>query len=733
MGFEWRTDEEDEWPEELPPSPDQVKQPRRWHIWFLLIFLLSLGSYSLYYTLNREVTAVQDTLQSDVLAGHLLIHQAANQDTELFTSLLWPGDLTWLEMQQQLQQRRLFNERLPLGLRPVTSTTSPISPTQVLFSNDLTEAQVIAVHPYQKQDGEPIWLQETAVYRYDDHRWLRAPLPNGQDFWGQYVRREGKYVTLFFSERDAPIGEQLLLDLDNIVSRICEAELVPCPVNFRVHISLLRDEDALLTLGQNVYIDLDRQFNSRRYTIHLPSPTLVGWPLDEAAYVALSEGYSSWVATAVIAGLQPPTPGSPDTTADQLALLNLTVPQVANTWQSAPLSPPPISWPEQDVQLICHTNGQSQLLQYAPATGLWQDKLTEMPSLTTTDISMTPLPDDSGVLVSLHQLIENESHWQTFAWTSQGMRLLLDEATPTNFWPFTAWLAANDPEGRYLIGHNWHSEGVTIQVLDLQQCSPMGCDIQAFAGMPFWSPDHRYVLLSPVDDGAPRLYLQAPSGQVEQIPGNNSSPFWLDNATYGYVQKEQSLPTSSRSHPEMRLITAVVSPTTTYSQTVVTTNDLMPLLPGKPPLALVINRALNHPRYPDTIYLYTLDVQDHMAAQTAYLFALNHQTEEIRLVWQLTHQGSHAPPFFTRDGRYLILYTGSGLLLFDPLTEEVASYPQQMGNRHDIFFDYDFSKDGRWLLFRSQHELLLAALGQTYEQRVPIPLDDCIETVWVDK
>ena len=232
----------------------------------------------------------------------------------------------------------------------------------VTLSPDLAQAVVTEPMPYtievERGMTETVRLTRTAVYLRQDESWQYAPFPDDQGFWGQWQTKERGIVTLYFAERDAKFGRRLAADLDLITEQFCQQMI--CPTDIEIKIRLARDTvviENLLNINQLYISNL-----SSRSTINLdlPSPTLVGLPVDDAAYEALYQGYAGWLAAYLTTRL-----GEPDLNvhedASLLASLDLKMPSPPGYYPiTRTPDPPPIPLPEQDLYLLC-TGSENQI------------------------------------------------------------------------------------------------------------------------------------------------------------------------------------------------------------------------------------------------------------------------------------------------------------------------------------------------------------------------------------
>ncbi|MEM7114268.1 MAG: hypothetical protein AAF614_17670 [Chloroflexota bacterium] len=286
----------------MPPEaePRRSVLPRWVGRWlFVALGLLVAVAGLVYWQLNRRVTLATEAVEAELLAAHTLLQQVlVDEDEDLLRSMISGRDLNWVYAQINRMERNFVEQRPSFRLRFSPSEENQPS---ITLSPDLNEAELVTTKTYLAPTaglgtGE-IQLQQTAVYRRgQNQRWLLSPPTS--EFWGEQAVLTGDRVTLRFPERDRAVAERLHMDLETAVSTVCtELQGVECGLSLRVVVSL-DTNTSLLLRGSN------REAMLRsRLDVVLPTPTLVGLPLDEAGYDALWQGYGGQVLTAVIAHL----------------------------------------------------------------------------------------------------------------------------------------------------------------------------------------------------------------------------------------------------------------------------------------------------------------------------------------------------------------------------------------------------------------------------------------------
>jgi hypothetical protein len=234
--------------------------------------------------------------------------------------------------------------------------------------------------------------------------------------------------------------------------------------------------------------------------------------------------------------------------------------------------PAPLPLPAQQIQAGCSQDVEFEttpLYRYRFDTQAW----AEISSLPGSLISMGALPDDSGALLSV---VGGSNEWQTTFWRDEnGIELSSDETPVLS-------LGQIDPTGRYALAYAMSTQGTLSQALlaDLESCEAGDCSLVPVPGMAAWSPDGRHTLITGVESlGRTSLVTnrrtywftlateiwplyrgderaQSP-GELDDLVdlGPGRAPFWLDEATYGFVRSDDS----SSISPAEELVVASVA------------------------------------------------------------------------------------------------------------------------------------------------------------------------------
>jgi len=307
MSFDWQTDESGEWEEmveaESTPEPSSHRH-WPWLVIVLLVIVVGAGLVA-YRELFRRVDVGTSHVEMDLLTSYYVVQTAVtNQDSDLLSNYLSGVDIEWVRTVNALVENDRFYDRTPFYLRWMPPQTI-LAPT-ITMSPDLTEAELVSEQLYAIEIGngltETIRLQETAVYRLGSNRWLLSP-PK-PEFWGEPQTFTGEILVLRYLERDAKIARRLALDIDTKLLELCaKFPELHCRDDFEVRLTLTSNAEWLnASQGISVLWMPSIRLGQLRMT-PMPTPSLIGLPVDEAGYQALYRGYASVILSAVVADL----------------------------------------------------------------------------------------------------------------------------------------------------------------------------------------------------------------------------------------------------------------------------------------------------------------------------------------------------------------------------------------------------------------------------------------------
>ena len=302
--FNWNTDEEHDWDDEEELIIEQRSRRRlpRWLIGgaILLAILIGVG-FILLRTVNDQVDEVEEEVSLSVLDSVALVQQAAESgDVELFTGVLSGRAQSWSDAQKDLVRADLWLSRPQLGLRLISPAGSGNAPAptdaDVTLNPALQSAEVQLTHLYQVDIGngvtQTVRLQQTVVYRQGETSWLYAP-PT-PEFWGEPEKLQSPYFEATYPSRDDELIQRLVRDLSNKFLEICTRGWIDTGPATCTNPTSAIELDFRTDPG--LLIQLERQrfdLPAPESTLILPTPTLIGWPTNDASYQALFRGYAS--------------------------------------------------------------------------------------------------------------------------------------------------------------------------------------------------------------------------------------------------------------------------------------------------------------------------------------------------------------------------------------------------------------------------------------------------------
>lgn len=728
--FDWYTEEEaDRWRAEK-----EVARPgRRWP-WFVLgVVLLGLGGWGIGRALEQRTAQVLVEVERDVAASHAFLHDVATQgDGEVFLTLLSGRDAEWAQTQTALlrQNSALHNAPRPFGLEPYSTTT--IISTTIL--PDLSEVVVLAEQTYtQVSTAELVTLQQMLVYRRGETGWLLSSPTD--TFWGGGITSRGPFLIVHHSQRDWDISRRLAQDLDRKVRLTCESLLgMSCTTPVTVRFDT--NPAGILQIANPTFPVISNE------ELVLPTPSLIGLPVDEVGYDALLEGYAAYVLAHVLN--RSVSWACCQNAGGYHSLLTYQLDQVAGA--TAPLAGsssadliasldelPPETRPGQDLALLCEAPDPT-LYRYSFTTNVWQTEQDFVGQM----VEISPLPDDSGYFVAR---LDRVSWLAESVLVREGVEeVIADSNSPLFFMPVAPEI--RDPAGTRLLA--WYVNGRGTETgyvaLDYADCHLNNCRRQLLPGLPSWSPTGEHQVNQLLDDLFPLAFIPAGATRADLFD-HGLRPFWLDEGTFGYF-------TGSRN----QFLTAQLATVDDLEPTVLlTVDDLVSALPaGYSPLYLSFYDIIPLATDPNSAFVLAHD------SEGAHIFLL--QKSDGQRAWRanaaegrfhlsrLATLENHtftegAEPHLTPDGRFLALpliardeMPYKTYLLFD----WQAQVRVLLGPTRDVAVFVDWSGDGEWLARPGDGfiDIIAPSLGETpttYRQILFHEWQNCSTVFWLDR
>jgi hypothetical protein len=297
--YEWHKGQ-DAWDEVVVSGRVQDPPvPGRWRGVLVVIVIIGLIGASVFWFLNRRTGTNTAAVEQDILATNSLIFQAIMAgDGELLRSNLSGRDPDWVAVHELALSRGLIYDRPFWGLQFQPSLPDE-SQIEVVLNPEWNTAELVMPldYVYEAADGltTTVQLEQTLLYRRSRERWLLAPADN--NFWGERLLFEGRYLAIDYPARDGQIVERLAADLDGLVGEICRTiEGKGCTADFQLEFRLYTRSPHILAITPRINL-----LPCVEGDPELPTPTLVGLPVDEAGYEGLLHGYRSEIAAFTLA------------------------------------------------------------------------------------------------------------------------------------------------------------------------------------------------------------------------------------------------------------------------------------------------------------------------------------------------------------------------------------------------------------------------------------------------
>lgn len=825
--FEWRSDEDEGWEGDVATLTTAVApRRRRYGLLLLLLLLVAGGGVLLARGFNQRLVSATSAIETEVLAVHNLLRDAAHrQDLELFITGLSGRSPDWVDAQQRLVQEGAFLARPAFGLAQAGGSLRPITAAELTVSPDLLTAELTYEEQYTAADDQPVTLRQTAVYRSGRTNWLLTP-PDAE-FWGEMVTITGTHLIARFPARDTAVIERLLPDLDAHVGELCRTPDLACPDGLALTVQFAVNP-ALLAVLQDERVLWQQDVTWRQ----LPTPTLVGLPMDETGYALLRRTYANWVLTAVVTEIVDyrccqgqlyyralldkllSDVGARDwplTDADYALLLaedvalDAALVEVRRLWEAPlPTALQQDAWSQAHALVaFALTTGLASPLELTPGeevekwagpftvrnahlvasilppSGLWlqfvyRQAVTSFPAppipLPTQQVTlvclgavysydltqqmvgvledgftveqMTPLADDSGLLLQGRSGSGTQEKWQAVLWRGGQRYVLYERPYQLDGKIYTAHL-----QGERVVlytqelGNDFWT-GLAASYFDINDCAVGECVERPLPGITRWSPDGQRTLVwqpgaddTSFDRFAATVWLGDAQGnpQVEVGTDRSFTVQWIDDVRFLMQYTSVDNPFV----PELWLGQVdMVTP-----QRLLTMEELVAVLPAEAQAALARMTVVPIPGQPALLWL-TLRGYD--AAHTYYVM-LNWQTGELTFHEQPMPQIVLVDFAFSPDGVWAAQQTLTNLTDSTAVSGSMVNLyhvPRQEGwqvanGRMPLLLNrsgqlVDWSLDGRWLVAAAENSLRLIAPDERYDQYVVTGYPGCTAVAWVN-
>jgi hypothetical protein len=449
---------------------------------------------------------------------------------------------------------------------------------------------------------------------------------------------------------------------------------------------------------------------------------------------------------------------------------------------------PPIPLPDQDLQLVCWVGNalRPSLIRYDLIDGSHQrEREFESPE----PPAIVGLPSQNGIVVSSRLM--GHTYYPSFIWRDGQATEI---AHPADRGLGLVPLPNETDQSSLQFFPDVQTSAPFYALLPLETCEEEEpCYTQTVPGAMVFSPGHERTLISvggpnPLseDQWAPMLLLGDNQGRVVTFVGSGSSPFWLDDDTFGYVvlqgEGRQSVVVHDVlidvgfSPADVSLADASQAP----AQLVFVSNQQPPEVrggsAGSPPGAEEGGPALSEARElfgtaqlenipfldpaadrtidrvlfsPDMAGLYIVTGNTLQSAGPSYVieYDLADGTMTARFSFRSEPLDDRRLYGFSPDGRWLVVgeprqaTSPDGGAVWELFLHGIGDLaPLGLTLNQTIVSEspwpadwlIDWSADGRWLALATNGYIRLVAPGENYT--LPLILDDasCTAAVWVD-
>ena len=285
--FEWQV--ADEQPAPSPPAPVEEVQaagPRglgRWLVLVAILLALGAGGGWLYGEARQRTEAARRAAEAEILGSHRLLLQAiAARDGELATNLLSGRDRAWAAQQRARIEAGILLSEPGLGL-----VASGEEEAVSWLAPALDEATVVTTQTMRfAGEDETGRLARTWLYRRGQGGWLYAPPPDPAAYWGERRQQRLERLSIQFPARDEAVATHLASAMEAALAQACAT--LACPDDLEMVV-------VLATQPGNVELpalDALDQLVLGRGALYLPTPSLIGEPVDEAGFTLLARAYT---------------------------------------------------------------------------------------------------------------------------------------------------------------------------------------------------------------------------------------------------------------------------------------------------------------------------------------------------------------------------------------------------------------------------------------------------------
>jgi hypothetical protein len=537
--FDWRTLEDEEW--EAESGSDQPPQPRRRSrlVIIILVLLLLAAGGAVYQQFQARNARVETAREADILASYYLLRGAVSGgDHEVFAALMEEPVSEWSETQRKLFDYGWIFDRQLMGF---ASSEDNYQVQEVYldtenWSAEIVSEELISIYNFGV-NTQTIHLEHSETLHWDEGWKWNQP---AESFWGEQisVTAPSQHLVIDYPDRESAIVNRLVADLDTILGRFCiDLNNQLCADDQQVSVHLSHNSKDLLKVAEGFYRDgfagIKLVSTSSGYEVTLPTPSLIGLPVDELGYQTLLKAYGAYLIGALFSVSVDPECCESNFILESALQLYLTEQNLlASPGSSGITSVTELPVSKYAVEVTC-SNGFSQGLnrhRLDPDSDEW--------SLVDThdkNSLVMAVPGGRGTMLQEMKPVEDKIHFQ-ISWIQDGDQYhLFDRIISQRVAERVVW-SVPERENKLIIRVPNENLGLgTYYTYDLDDCSGVNCDLSIIdlQGYPTWSPDGRSAIVR----GYRLLWmLSGPELQELTQLGEGQAPFWIDETAFGFVR-----------------------------------------------------------------------------------------------------------------------------------------------------------------------------------------------------
>ncbi|MEM8857494.1 MAG: hypothetical protein AAGD96_04195, partial [Chloroflexota bacterium] len=255
-------------------------------IWGILGILLVIAGLAWW-----QIESTEDDLTDAVLESWAIVQTSQlSNDPELLINQLSGRSLDWISVQQILLAQNKLTRRGELISSLKFESSESEAPPEIAFSPDLTEAILTHEIIYVDRRGRLIALEQDEVFRLGSDRWLLSPAD--VSYWGESPLEENiqysqnQRFAFAAPDRDAEFVAQIVSGLEARLDETCET-------GFQRACWQLNQPQILLQFSPTITDQLllgEYQIDAQTFV--LPSPSLIGNPVDSSQELLLIQAYA---------------------------------------------------------------------------------------------------------------------------------------------------------------------------------------------------------------------------------------------------------------------------------------------------------------------------------------------------------------------------------------------------------------------------------------------------------